>query len=87
MKTYKFHHDGGHGWLEVPRADLMASGVMAKISACSYQSSDGETVYLEEDCDASAFCRAIQQAGTEPVIREVNDGEYSPIRKLPQFKA
>lgn len=51
----RFISDPGHGWLEVPRADVERSG--AAISAYSYQ--HDRMVYLEEDCDARAYLEAI----------------------------
>lgn len=48
--------DPGHGWLAVQADRVRASG--ADISACSYVSPDGQWAYLEEDCDAPAFCLA-----------------------------
>jgi hypothetical protein len=37
MTTYTFHHDDGHGWLEVPYQDMMNVGVtLADVSRFSY---------------------------------------------------
>lgn len=58
MKRYKFHADPGHGWLEVPVAELAALGIADKVSAYSYVSRDGKTAYLEEDCDVTLFVDA-----------------------------
>jgi hypothetical protein len=54
--TYRFFADPGHGWLEVPRAEVVESG--AKISAYSYYDPATDRAYLEEDCDAPAFLAA-----------------------------
>jgi hypothetical protein len=54
--TYKFHIDPGHGWLEVPMAELEELGIADHISSCSYR--DGDTAYLEEDCDFATFLAA-----------------------------
>lgn len=56
--TYRFIHDPGHGWLEVPAAELVELAIAHKVSAYSYLSRDGATAYLEEDCDASLFADA-----------------------------
>lgn len=66
-KTFKFHTDPGHGWLEVTRADLAAVGLTANdFSRCSYQRpAGGTTVYfLEEDCDAGVFMNAYRKRYT-----------------------
>ena len=59
---YKFHHDAGHGWLEVSTEELRKLGIEEKISGFSYISEDRKTAYLEEDCDFAVFANAI---GTE----------------------
>lgn len=56
-RQYRLFEDSGHAWLEVPRADVVASG--ADISAYSYYDEDTGMAYLEEDCDMPAFLRAI----------------------------
>lgn len=56
-RRYRFFQDAGHGWLEVPRAEVVASG--AKISGYSYYDPATDMAYLEEDCDALAFLKAI----------------------------
>ena len=61
----KLHTDAGHGWLEVPKKEAEALGV--KPSRYSYQ--QGDSYYLEEDCDLTAFLRAYQNKfGGSPTI-------------------
>ena len=55
---YRFIEDPGHGWLEVSTAELAKLGIADKISSCSYQTRDGRTAYLEEDCDLSVWAAA-----------------------------
>lgn len=64
MKKLKLtqHSDGGHSWLAVKRSLLKELGILEKISSCSYQR--GETVYLEEDCDAGIFFHAYTKASS-----------------------
>lgn len=52
-KRFTWHADPGHAWLEVPRAEVEALGIMDRVSDYSYFS--GDTLYLEEDCDAPRF--------------------------------
>lgn len=85
---YRFHSDGGHGWLEVPKAELRALGIAGSITPYSYQSRDGRVAYLEEDCDLSTFARAKGWTpdGSAP-IEEVHSRGDSFVRSLPRFTA
>ena len=85
---HKFHIDPGHGWLEVDYASLERLGIAEKISACSYRL--GPTVFLEEDCDAGVYARALKAEGSEIETRIIDwsgsivDGNY-PIRTYPNY--
>ena len=83
-KGYRFFEDPGHGWLEVPYADLMQAGVADKISGYSYQSLDGQRVFLEEGCDLATFARAI---GWQPKQWDqfVSETVYLRVRGLPRY--
>lgn len=63
MSKYTFHNDPGHGWLEVPRAELVELGIDKAISSYSYQK--GDKVFLEEDSDVTAFIHARKASGKE----------------------
>lgn len=54
--TYTFYEDPGHGWLAVPKAELVSLGIDERITSCSYM--DRDTAYLEEDCDFATFVAA-----------------------------
>ncbi len=60
-RNLTFHNDPGHGWLEVPLADLTTLGVADDISSSSYQYET--SAYLEEDVDAGVYLRAAREAG------------------------
>lgn len=81
--TYTFHTDPGHGWLEVPLADVQRFGLANKISSYSYR--QGDTAYLEEDCDAHLFVQALKDSGSEFKYRENATNADSFIRNLPRF--
>jgi len=84
MKTeYYFHSDAGHGWLAVKRTELNRLKIEAKISSYSYER--GETVYLEEDCDASTFLKAKKDLGEEFSFKETHV-DRSPIRSYKSYK-
>lgn len=84
MQTYTLHSDPGHGWLEVPIAELQELGIIGQITSFSYVSSDGETAYLEEDCDLSTFARAKgwNPDGSAPILDKYHKGECF-VRALP----
>lgn len=78
-----FHHiDPGHSWFAVKRELLIGVGVLHLTSPYSYQR--GDTVYLEEDCDAPRFFAAYSKYVGAFRIREsvcgVGNRESSPIR-------
>lgn len=90
MKAQQTHYtvfnDPGHAWVAVKRAELIELGILDKISGYSYQR--GNTVYLEEDCDASLF--------QSEKIKKLTDGglhydekytnKRSPIRSYESFR-
>lgn len=82
-KTYTFHSDPGHGWLEIPKSDLAALGPIP-ISSSSYE--DEHNVYLEEDADASRFLRAAEQAGWDIETLDAFVEGSSFVRGLPSFE-
>jgi len=54
------YNDPGHGWVAIKRSVLIKLGIEHKITSYSYQR--GQTVYLEEDCDASTLISAARDA-------------------------
>jgi len=83
-RTFTFHYDPGHGWLEVTLADInVVDLIVSAISRYSYRK--GTTFYLEEDCDAGKFIGAYRNKfNREPNIREIGDGAF--IRNLPRVR-
>ena len=51
--SFTFHSDNGHGWLEVSQADLNRAG-LTRLDFSGYSYVDGDTLYLEEDCNDNA---------------------------------
>lgn len=87
MATFKAYADSGHAWVAVKRSLLSELGVLDKISRFSYQSKTGQTIYLEEDCDAGLFVNAYKEKyNTAPRFVEQFTNSRSPIRSYPQFK-
>ena len=87
-RKYFFHTDGGHAWVEVSRFDIDLLDLTDKISTYSYESWDGLTVYLEEDCDCSLYFQALgfdPGKGNHPKIGPDKYEDNSFIRSLPSF--
>lgn len=81
-RRYRFFTDPGHGWLEVSRREVVASG--AVISAYSYYDPVTDMAYLEEDCDALAFLKATGRDWSSLPVLEVNS---SMPRRLSAYDA
>jgi len=96
QSTYTFHSDPGHGWMEVPAADLAPLGLKkTDFSQYSYKrmnppmtSSDSpqEMLYLEEDCDAPKFIERCKEKGINIKFAEVSTDNDSPIRSYQSIK-
>jgi hypothetical protein len=84
-QIYDFYSDPGHGWLKVSREELEELGLKETITPFSYQR--GKDVFLEEDCDASAFFLAKQEKhGVTIKFRDHYAGERtSKIRNYPSY--
>lgn len=86
MRTqFTFHTDPGHGWLAVKRSEVIELGIADKISRYSYQ--NGDSVYLEEDCDASLFVIEYEKKfGIKPLFID-SYKENTPIRRYASYIA
>ena len=81
--------DSGHAWLRVDLADLFRSGIYEDISSYSYVDAARGVAYLEEDCDAGTYLKAIgwddrPQDERGPTKENYIDGD-SWVRNLPSF--
>lgn len=85
MLIFKSYSDYGHGWLAVKRKLLIEFNLLDKITNCSYQTPSGETVYLEEDCDATLFIETVRARGLVYQIKSTFHFKASRIRNLPRF--
>lgn len=83
MKNYTWLNDPSHGWLSVPRKDVIALGVAGKISSYSYQK--GNRVYLEEDMDAGIFLDAAKAAGWEISFKHSHTDKRHWVRSCAMF--
>jgi hypothetical protein len=85
MKAYKVYSDAGHAWVAVKRAELARLGLINHISSFSYQK--GQTVYLEEDSDATKFISTFKLIhGEAPAFNVQPQAKgRSPIRSYKPF--
>ena len=83
-QTLIYFTDSGHGWLKVSRDDLATLGLTEKISLFSY--TRGDSVYLEEDCDMTAYMIAADNAGWTVKLRGRNS-DRSKIRSYEPYHA
>jgi hypothetical protein len=78
-----FFNDGGHGWYAVKRKRLESMGLLDKISPYSYQR--GQTVYLEEDADATLFFDKLSEEERKIITTKSSYRNISPIRYYERF--
>lgn len=81
MRTYKVHEDAGHGWLEVSKAEIMATPVA--VTPYSYQ--DDKNVYLEEDCDKWKFLSYLESKGEKFELEKIYHKGDAPMRSMHSF--
>ena len=87
--------DASHGWIAIPLATLRALGfrvagagehwpyVGRVISTYSYVKDD--MAYLEEDCDAAAYMKALDADGIDrPKINPVHVGDHIGVKGNPR---
>ena len=85
-KKYRVYCDPGHGWVAVKRKELKNLGILGSISHFSYQR--GNTVYLEEDADASLWVETyMKKFGAKPEFTTKHTNGSSPIRSYESFRA
>jgi hypothetical protein len=79
-----YYTDPGHGWFKVKKALLVKLGLVNDISNYSYERND--SVYLEEDCDASKLFKALDNANIKWGYKENHTNKTSKIRGYSYFK-
>jgi hypothetical protein len=83
-KTFKFHEDPGHGWIEVTIRELRELNIADKITRYSYWKKG--VAFLEEDCDASTFIRAYMDKYREkPKFEEIVYNRDAPCRNFERY--
>tara|TARA_Y100001951_G_scaffold50834_1_gene40141 strand:+ start:117 stop:461 length:345 start_codon:yes stop_codon:yes gene_type:complete len=87
MKTFNWHYDDAHEWLEVDLDYLMMKGLANKISSFSFYSKSDNKAYLEGDCDASIIYNFMGDAWNNDGALHIDCGSsnYNPIRNQKRF--
>jgi hypothetical protein len=83
--TITVYSDRGHAWGKIKRDVLLELSVEHLVSGYSYQLRDN--VYLEEDCDLSLVCAALDGAGYNVVFKEKTSDNDSKIRGYESFQS
>jgi len=84
--SFKYYQDPGHGWIAV-RIKVLAMLNLTPSNFSHYSFIKGNTVYLEEDGDASKFFKVwTEKFGEEPSLIHKNTNKSSPIRSYPRIK-
>lgn len=78
-------HDGGHGWLRVPIGEIRLA-VLQGLRLTSFSFISDKYVYLEEDCDLSAWIE-FRQIPREIITQWKSKYSHglSSIRNYPRF--
>lgn len=81
---YIYYQDPGHGWVQVPYAELVRLQVAHLISEYSYHS--GQNVYLEEDADVMVWIEAKKARNEDFSFQEIHQ-DPTPIRNYRSYTA
>ena len=82
--TITMYSDPSHGWGKVKREVLVNLGIADKISRYSYQR--GDYAYLEEDCDLTTLCMALNERDTRVKFVEKRSNRDSKIRSYERYE-
>lgn len=79
------HSAPQHGWLACKRSLLVELGLLDKVTPFSYQK--GNTVYLEEDCDAGLLINKLNELNRSyKIVRGAWYNSSHRIRNYEGFK-
>nr|BDD45307.1 hypothetical protein 27 [bacterium] len=81
--TFTFTSDPSHGYLSVPQHLIKELGLQDSISECSFI--DRYRVYLEEDCDAITFLRAVKRAKISYKVKENSINRKATCRSFARY--
>lgn len=86
MKSFTIimYSDPGHAWGKVKRDVLVNLGIADKITRYSYQR--GDYAFLEEDCDLTTLCMALNAQDTRLKFVEKPSTRDSKIRSYERYE-
>ena len=76
----EYHIDSGHGWVAIHRNSVKETGLIKKISSCSYISRG--VYYLEEDNDAPLIINNLKEKGYKVNLIPIDHNGECFIRSL-----
>jgi hypothetical protein len=82
--SIKVFADPGHAWARFPKSKLVSLGIADKITRYSYQR--GDYAYLEEDCDLTTLCMALNERDTRIKFVEKSSTKDSRIRSYDRYE-
>jgi hypothetical protein len=87
MKSFDWHIDAGHEWLEVDLDYLMMKGLANKPTQFSFYSKKTNKAYLEGDMDAGIIYRFMGEDWNNDGAKVVDYGMplYNPVRNMKRF--
>ena len=87
MRSFNWHVDAGHEWLEVELNYLMMKGLANKISSYSFYSMEKNRAYLEGDMDASILYNFMGEDWINEGSHTIDHGmpNHNPIRNMNRF--
>ena len=81
--TITCYSDPSHSWGKVRKDVLVNLGIADKITRYSYQR--GDYAYLEEDCDLTTLCMALNERDTRVKFVEKRSSRDSKIRSYERY--
>tara|TARA_B100000749_G_C18053348_1_gene312378 strand:- start:160 stop:510 length:351 start_codon:yes stop_codon:yes gene_type:complete len=87
MRSFNWHVDAGHEWLEVELNYLMMKGLANKVSSYSFFSKEKNRAYLEGDMDAGILYRFMGDDWKNEGSQTIDYGmpNNNPIRNMNRF--
>mgnify|MGYP003656517778 FL=1 len=82
--TVTMYSDPSHGWAKVRKDVLVNLGIADKITRYSY--ARGDYAYLEEDCDLTTLCMALNERDTRVKFVEKRSERDSKIRSYERYE-
>lgn len=85
-KTFHCYEDPGHAWLKVSLEDILKVGLMPSAFS-SYSYRNGDSFFLEEDCDWPRFFKQWAQCNQdEAVVQSHYSSRNSKIRSYDRIR-